>query len=145
MPSTGATSPSPSGALSKLRRKAGASNDSSNSLESSSNSDNPYADPALQPTDSGLGKLRDKFRRKSVDDRGGKRGSQDSGRRLSALVPNRRNKLRKVASSDLQQQSSLSSSTGNLAITGNRSDSSLGVGGSGHSSLLTDDNSENEM
>ena len=79
--------------------------------------------------------------RKSVDDR---RGSNDSGRRLSTLLSGRRNKLKKTTSTDLEKHLSVNSSSGNLELSGNRSDSSLGLAGSGHSSILTDDNSDQE-
>jgi hypothetical protein len=143
MPSTDRSAPSPRGTLARLRDKLGDSNESSNSLASSSNSDDPNADLSLRPTTSdGVGtKLRDKLRRKSVDNR---RDSEDSGKRLSNLMSrSRRRKPKNVSSSDLlDRQLSVDSNNGNLGL--NLSTSSLDLAGSGGSSLLTDGESENE-
>ena len=129
--------------MARLRDKLGDSNGSSNSLGSSSNSDDPNADLTLRPTTSdGVGqKLKDKLRRKSVDTR---RDSEDSGKRLSNLMPrSRRSKPTNVSSSDLlDRQLSVDSNNGNLGL--NLSTSSLDLAGSGRSSLLTDGESENE-
>lgn len=142
MPSTELNASSPRRTLSKLRRNLGDSNGSSNSLASSSNSDDPTADLSLRPTtsDGVTGKLRDKLRRKSVDDR---RDSQDSGKRLSQLIPRRKSKAREKKSSDLDRQLSPEPGNGNLGISGiNHSGSSLDLAGSGRSSLLTDGESD---
>ena len=143
MPSTENSAPSPRGTLARLRDKLGDSNESSNSLASSSNSDDQNADLRLRPTTSeGVGtKLKDKLRRKSVDTR---RDSQDSGRRLSNLMSRRRkSKSKNAASSDLDRQWSVDSNNGNLGISG-LSTSSLNLAGSGRSSLFTDGESERE-
>ena len=111
---------------------------------SSSNSDNPDAGLSLRPTtsDGVTGKLRDKLRRKSVDDR---RDSADAGKRLSNLIPSRRkSKLKKERLGDLDQQTTLDSRAGSLGISGNLSGSSLDLAGSGRSSLFTDGESEHE-
>ena len=136
--------PSPRGTLSRLKRNLGDSNESNNSLASSSNSDDPNASSGLQPTTAeGVGrKLRARLRRRSVDDR---RDSNDSGKRLSNLIPGRKNKPKKTDSDELERQSSVDSAAGNvgLGLVGNQSDSSL-LAGSGQSSLLTDGESEHE-
>lgn len=141
------STPSPRGALSKLRRNQGGSNNSANSLADSSNSDDPNADPERRPsTSSGIGKLKERIRRKSVQE--DRRPSADAGNRLSKVLSGRKNKLRKTPSTDLEGRLRVdeSSSTGNLALSGNRSDSSLGpdLNGSGRSSILTEDNSDGE-
>ena len=112
-------------------------------MVSSSNSDNPDADLSLRPTtsDGVTGKLRDKLRRKSVDDR---RDSADAGKRLSNLIPSRRSKRKKDKQDDLDRQTTLDSQTGSLGISGNLSGSSLDLAGSGRSSLFTDGESEHE-
>ena len=143
MPSTDLGAPSPRGKLSKLRRNLGDSNDSSNSLASSSNSEDPNADLTLRPTTSeGVGsKLRDRLRRKSVDDR---RESTDSGKRLSNLIPRRKSKPKNSTTSDLSQQIIAQPGNGNLNLAGNLSGSSLDLAGSGRSSLLTDGESDHD-
>ena len=142
MPATDAGAPSPRGTFSRLRRNLGDSNESSNSLASSSNSDDPNASPSRRlSTADGVGvKLRDRLRRKSLDDR---RGSNDSGNRLSNLMHGRKSKLKTTKADDPEQQLSADSGSGNLGLLGNQSDSSL-LAGSGRSSLLTDGESENE-
>ena len=143
MASTEQPTPSPRSAFFKLRPKD-TRNESTNSLDTSSNSDDLNIDGgSLRPsTSEGSTRFRDRLRRKSVDDR---RDSNDSGRRLSTLLSGRRNKLKKTPSTDnLENRLRPKTSNGNLELSGNRSDSSLGLGGSGHSSLLTDDNSDSE-
>lgn len=142
MASTDQPTPSPRSAFFKLRPKD-SRNESSNSLDTSSNSDDLNVDGGtLRPsTSEGSTRFRDRLRRKSVDDR---RDSNDSGRRLSTLLSGRRNKLKKTPSTDLEKYLRPKTSNGNLELSGNRSDSSLGLDGSGHSSLLTDDNSDQE-
>ena len=145
MPSTDLATPPPRG-LSKLRRLEGGSNHSTNSLVSSSNSDDPNTDPNLQQlnTEGGTGKLMDRLRRKSIQD-DSRRGSKDTGKRISVLLPGRKNKLKKQPSSEqLERHLSTDSGAGNLALARNQSDSSLGQDGSGHSSLLSDDISDHE-
>ena len=148
--------PSPRG-LSKLRRNNNKSdpNGSTNSLNlSSSNSD---ADASLRPTSSsgaldggGAGKLMNRLRRRSVQEDGSRRGSEDvPTRRLSKLVPGRLKKSKKGADDDGELERNLSVDStgyGNYEISGNRSESSLGpdLTGSGHSSLLTDGDSDTE-
>ena len=145
MPSTDLAAPLPRGKLSKLKHALGDSNGSSNSLVSSSNSDAPETDLSLRPTTSHgvTGKLRDRLRRKSVENR---RDSQDSGNRLSNLMSRRKSKAKKDESNELNRSSTVdSSSNGNLGISGtNLSGSSLDLAGSGRSSLLTDGESEHE-
>jgi hypothetical protein len=143
MPSTDSSAPSTRGTLARLRDKLGDSNESSNSLASSSNSDDPNADLSLRPTtsDGVAGKLRDKLRRRSVDNR---RDSEDSGKRLSNLMSrSRKSKSKNALSSDLDRQLSVDSNNGNLGISG-LSTSSLDLAGSGRSSLFTDGESEHE-
>jgi hypothetical protein len=137
----------PSRGIARLQRNQGSNeeqNNSTNSLVSSSNSDDPNQDsPGLRPTSSsGIGKLADRIRRKSVDDR---RGSTDSGKRLSALIPGRRNKLKRVKSSELSPLAT-PDDDGALTLQKTQSDSdiSLAQEGSGRSSLFTEDNSDRE-
>ncbi len=126
--------------LSKLLRRQGDSkNDSSNSLAESSNSDDPNRESGvgLRPTSSrGMERLADRIRRRSVDDR---RGSADSGKRLSSLLPAKLSKLKRTKSSE-EIKAEPTPSNDTLLLTGNQSDSSLAQEGSGRSSLLTDDN-----
>ena len=143
MPTTDSGTSSPRGALSKLRRNQGGSNNSSASLASNSNSDDPNADSERRlSTASGIGKLKERLRRKSVDDR---RGSDDSESRLSKLISSGRNSPKKTPPTDFERSLNVETSDGgNLDLSGNRSDSSLALDGSGRSSILTDDNSEPE-
>ncbi|KAK5174752.1 uncharacterized protein LTR77_001835 [Saxophila tyrrhenica] len=137
----------PSRGLSRLLRNQGDSkNNSTNSLVDSSNSDdqNPESAVGLRPGSSrGVGeRLADRIRRKSVDDR---RDSAESAKRLSSFIPSRRNKLKRNKSSERQAESREPSPVNeSLTLAGNQSDSSLAQEGSGRSSLLTDDNSDQE-
>jgi hypothetical protein len=143
MPTADLATP-PSRGLSRFKRSQGnGENNSTNSLVSSSNSDDPNTESGvgLRPNSSGgIAKLADRIRRKSVDDR---RGSVDSGKRLSSLLPGRRNKLKRTKSSELSS-TNVEAESGATALTGNQSDSSLAEEGSGRSSLLTEDNSDHE-
>lgn len=132
--------------MSKLRRNQENSSTSTNTLASSSNSDDQTLEQVrTPPTDGSTSKFRDVFRRKSVDVNG-KAISPDSGRRLSNLRLGRKNKLKKTDSNDLSRHLSVDSENGNLELSGNRSESSLLVDldGSGGDSILTGDESENE-
>ena len=144
MPATDLAAPLPRGKLSsKFRRKLGDSNDSSNSLASSSTSEDPNAEQSLRPStsDGAGGRLKNRLRRKSVDDR---RGSNDAGKRLSNLMPGRKDRPKKTDWNEPERQLSADSGTGNLGLLGNQSDSSIGLAGSGRSSLLTDGESDHE-
>ena len=128
--------------LSRLRRGSIDKNGSTVSLRNSTASDG--GDPAAKPsTESPLDLIRSKTRRKSTheDER---RGSGDSGGRLSKLLPGKRGRLKKTPSSDKLERPVSAYSTTSNGLPGNQSDSSIGANGSGHSSLLTDDNSEHE-
>lgn len=143
MPSTELAAPSPRGTFAKLRDALGDSDGSSNSLVSSSNSDHPDAPLSHRPTtsDGVTGRLRDRLKRKSVDER---RGSQDLGEKLSNLISRGRSKAKKAQAEHLDHQLSVDSGTGGLGISRNLSGSSLDLAGSGRSSLLTDGESEHE-
>jgi len=86
--------------------------------------------------DAAVDKVKERTRR-SVDEGGG--SSDTSGKRLAGLIP-RRKKLEVQRSLSTQ---SGDSGNGTLSISGNRSETSL-PDGSGRSSLLTDDNSDDE-
>lgn len=127
--------------FSRLRRGSTDKNASTVSLGTSSASDGVDS-PVKTAVDSTLDKIRSRTRRTSVDDR---RGSGDSGSKLSKLLPGKRHRVRKTPSTDnlerpLSGQSGLSN-----GLPGNQSDSSIGVNGSGHSSLLTEDASDQEV
>lgn len=132
------SSPSPRRALTKLRRLRDGSDNSTHSQDEDSASDEQGSNLSLQPTITGGNSLRDRLRRKSVDDRP---DSRDSGSRLSTLI---RNKFKKNDGNDSNTNLSTDGGNDSLQITGNHSASSLGVDDSGHSSLLTDDDSEQE-
>ena len=123
--------------LLKFRRNPGGQNKSTNSLTSESTSDDPNASNSFRASiDEGIGKLRDRARRKPGDER---RGSRDSP--LSGLMSGRKNKVQNTASTDLERHLSVDShNDANLEIADNRSDSSLGI----DEGLLTDDNSDVE-
>lgn len=148
MPATDPSTP-PLRGLARLKRNPGDNgNDSTNSLVSSSNSDDPTAEAGvgLRPSSAGgIGKLADRLRRRSVDDR---RDSADAGNRLSALLPGRRNKLKRTKSSDLKvgigAEDDICQDQLPCGLPNNHSDSSLVDGGSGRSSLFTEDNSDHE-
>lgn len=133
------------GKLSRLRRGSGDKNASSTSLANSAAGESADS-PVSAAVDATIDKIRSKTRRKSVQADGDeRRGSGESPSRLSKLIPGKRgSRLRKTPSSDnFQRPLSEHSGTSN-GLAGNQSDSSIGISGSGHSSLLTDDNSEQE-
>lgn len=128
--------------FSRLRRGSTDKNASTTSLGTAS-ADDDKDSPVKAAVDSTIGKLRSKTRRKSVqaeDDE--RRGSGESSSRLSKLLPGKRGRLRRNPSSDnLERPLSVNSGLSN-GLPGNQSDSSIGVNGSGHSSLLTDEEQE---
>lgn len=149
--------PSESGALgrlSRLRRDNSDKNGSTASLGASSDGDGdaPEFGVGLKANvDSAMERLRSKTRRTSVDER---RGSGDSTKRLSKLMPGRRRGSKKNTESvqstsrdDLASRDTLERSpSGGIdnTLLGNQSDSSVDLQGSGRSSLLTDDASEQD-
>lgn len=133
------------GKLSRLRRGSGDKNASSTSLANSAAGDTADS-PVSAVVDATIDKIRSKTRRRSVQaDGDDRRGSGESPSRLSKLLSGKRSRLRKTPSSDnIQRPLSETSATSNTGLAGYQSDSSIGVEGSGYSSLLTDDNSEQE-
>lgn len=144
--STKMASPSPSSrrALSKLRRNKENGNISSNTLASSSNSDDQNLEGTLTPPTDSTSKFRDKFRRKSADPTKPLPVSPDSGRRLSKFVNASRNRLAKTASNDIERSLSVDSESAGLGLSENTSEVSLVLDGSGGDSILTDDGSDRE-
>ena len=144
MPSTEGAKPSP---LSKLRRNKDTANASSNSLASGSG-DGEGSSESQSGGGGGLRSSIDKVKqrtRRSIDDR---RGSADAGtNRLSKLLPRRKRSAKPEDTNGLERELSTLSSAdgtlGSLSVSGTRSDTSL-FDDSGHSSLLTDDNSDVE-
>lgn len=131
--------PSPRGSLSKLRRGKGPTNSSSHSLLAGSPDGDDSSEGAgiRASVDAAIDKVKQRARRRSVDDR---RGSEESsGKRLSGLFPRRKRSPNK-GSSGLERH--LTAQSGG-SLSGNHSDSSL-VDESGRSSLYTDDNSDIE-
>lgn len=139
-------SPSPSSrkALSKLRRNQETGNISSNTLASSSNSDDQNLERTLTPPTDSTSKFRDKFRRKSADPTKPLPVSPDSGRRLSRLVNARRNRIQNTTSDDNERSLSVDSENAGLGLYENPSEASLVLDGSGGDSILTDDGSDRE-
>ena len=138
-------SPSPR-RLSKFRRNKDVINDSTNTLASSSNSDDATLEAIrTPPTDGTTSKFRDVFKRKSVDVKP-LPDSPDDGRRLSNFRLGRKNKLNSTASNDLSRHLSVDSESGTPELAGNSSASSLllDLEGSGGNSILTDDGSDQE-
>lgn len=139
---------SPRGALSKLRRTKGLVNASTNSLVSSSgDGDDATGNAPDVVSEGGLRASFDKVKDRARRSQDGRRGSADvssavsSGRRLSSLVSKTKRKItRSERNAGLERN--LSADSGNAALSGNRSDSSLLLDDSGHSSLLTDDERE---
>lgn len=131
--------PSPRGSLSKLRRNKAPTNSSSHSLlTGSADGDDSSEGAGLRASvDAAIDKVKQRARRRSVDDRCG--SEESSGNRLSSLLA-RRKRSPKKSSSGLERH--LSAQSGG-SLSGNHSDSSL-VDESGRSSLLTDDNSDIE-
>ncbi|KAK5128029.1 hypothetical protein LTR85_005146 [Meristemomyces frigidus] len=146
MPTTEPNAPSPRGALSRLRRNKPGANASTNSLGNASadgdesESGGGGGQGLRASMDAAIEKVKDRTKRRSVDDR---RGSDDnSTKRLTNLLPRKR-RGSKQAGPELERNLSVVSAGDNLSFSGNRSESSL-VDDSGHSSLLTDDNSDIE-
>lgn len=142
MPATEPNTPPPRGALSRLRRNKGLANASANSFGAGS-TDGDESEPGgglRASMDAAIGKVKERTKRRSVDDR---RGSDDtSTKRLSALLPRKRRGSKQDVSGPERNLSAVSTND-SLAGSGNHSESSL-VDDSGHSSLLTDDNSDVE-
>lgn len=135
----------PRGALSKLRRSKDKAigHVSTTSLPGTSgeSDDGPAnatdKDGLRASMENAIDKVRGSSRRRSVDDRPKTEDGQP--RKLSTLVSKAKRKVRKGdRDADLSQTTSLESGT-DLALAGNRSESSLLFDESGHSSLLTDD------
>lgn len=138
------TPPPRTGTLSKLRRNKdkGIGNVSTTSLtgtsgESEDSPDNGADSQGLRASmENALDKVRSS-RRRSVDDRS--RNEDGQSGKLSTLVSKAKRKVRKGdRDPDLSQTTSYESGT-DLALPGNRSESSLLFDESGRSSLLTDD------
>lgn len=129
--------------FSRLRTGSTDKNASNVSLGTSSASDG-LESPVKTAVDSTLGRIRSRTRRKSVQAEDDRRGSGDSGSRLSKLLPGKRHRVRKTPSNDNLNRPLSACATGSNGLPGNHSDSSIGINGSGHSSLLTDDNFEQE-
>ena len=150
MPDQGA--PSPRGALSRLRRNKGPANASTNSLASASADDNDSSegggglrasmDATLERVKSRTKRAVEDRRGSNGDDGSSRRGSKDdSGRRLSNLIPRRKRASKPNLERNLSAHSG--DSAEGRSIASNHSDLSL-LDGSGRSSLLTDDNSDTE-
>lgn len=142
MPATELGKPSPRGALSKLRRNKGLADASTNSVASApvEGDDSSESTGLRASMDAAFGKVKERTRRKSVDDR---RGSEDtSAKRLSGLFPRKKRRESKDKPG-LERNLSAPSGDESLFLSDNRSDSSL-LNGSGRSSLLTEDNSDVE-
>jgi len=143
--------PSPRGALSRLRRNKGPGNASSQSLASAPADDNDSSEGAgglRASMDAAVGRVKERTKRAVEDRRGSndassRRGSVDnSGRRLSNLIPGRKRSSKPDLVRNLSAHSGGSGDGGSIA--GNRSDTSL-IDGSGRSSLLTEDNDHSDI
>lgn len=156
----GANAPSPRGAplglTKKLLRKDKTNVETSTSSLGSSSDNGANIAPGNLPEDvsesnsglrasmeSAIDKVKERARRRSVDDRGLERRESDDSRRLSTLVSKTKRKVKKglkVADADTERNLSMDSGSrlGISELEGNHSDSSL-LQGSGRSSLLTDD------
>ncbi|KAK4546674.1 hypothetical protein LTR36_001892 [Oleoguttula mirabilis] len=142
MAATESNAPSPRGALSRMRRNKGTANTSTNSLGTgSADGDDPESGGGLRASmDAAIEKVKDRTKRRSVDDR---RGSDDpSIKRLAGFLPRKKREEKKDASGR-EPSLSAQSAGDSVLLSGNRSETSL-LDDSGHSSLLTDDNSDNE-
>lgn len=128
------------GPLARLRRNKERSSDSSVSLSRSTTNDDDVEGKSRRirsSIDEGIKKVKERTKR-SNDDR---RGSDDPAKRgLSALLAR---KKRNSKGDILDVERNMSTGSGALSTSGNRSESSL-LGGSGHSSILTDDYSDTE-
>jgi hypothetical protein len=135
--------PSPrSSTLSKLKLEKSQTNTSTNSLNSTTSEDAASSQGLRASMDATFGKMRDRKRRKSTDER---QGSKDSGRRLSALIPGRRKRASRQDSEGMEKSVGKDSAIDSSGLPGNQSSSSLGMDESGRSSLFTDDNSDAEV
>ncbi|TKA82635.1 hypothetical protein B0A55_00751 [Friedmanniomyces simplex] len=145
MPSTDSGKASPRRALSKLRRNKGPSV-STNSLASGSGDGEENAENGglRASMDIAIDKLKERTKRNGDS----RRNSKDDGTsRLAGFLPRRKRGSRQEDDGLERRLSALSGEASNsnlaLSISGNRSDVSL-PDDSGHSSLLTDDNSDTE-
>ena len=140
---TGTTSPPRGNALTaRFRRNKGLDNLSTNSLAGSSDGDGDDAadSSSLRASmETAIGKVKDRTKR-APDDR---LGSEDgTGRRLSALI-SRKKRNPRLDAKNFTVDRNFSTESG-YSVDMNRSDSSLPLDESGHSSLLTEDNSDTE-
>lgn len=156
------SAPSPRGVplgLSKLLRKDRENVDASINPQATSSYNGVHAPGNFQDDvsensglrasmESAIDKVKERTRRRSVDDRGLERRDSDDSRRLSTLVSKTKRKVKrslKVADADSERNTSIDSGSGSrlgtseLELAGNHSNSSLLQYESGHSSLLTDD------
>jgi hypothetical protein len=142
MPIIEAGSASPRGAFSKLRKNKGTATASTTSLASASadGDDSSESGRLRASMDASMGKGKERSRRRSTDDRGG--NDDNPSRRLSSLLPRRKRPPKDLL--DVERTGSGDSGKkGNLSMPGSRSETSL-LDDSGHSSILTDDNSDIE-
>lgn len=154
-------SPATSRHVSRLRRgnhdaqASNAANDTANAStpslvsRASSTTGDESTDPAEMRSsmDTAIGKVRDRSRRNSD----ARRGSDESGRRLSALIERGSRKLKRKDKSNTNANSSTlsvhsgehSGESGELAFSDGRSEASL-VDEDGNNSLFTDDGSDHD-
>lgn len=129
--------------LSKFRRRK--DNDASSSKSSLAEGQDDTSTGLRASIDGAIGKLKDRTgRRRSSDDRRGSVDSQkDPSNRLSmmSLSKKRRNKNRRADESTSSTQDD-DRRLSNVGISPSPSQLSLGLEGSGHSSLLTEDSDD---
>ncbi|KAK0894868.1 hypothetical protein LTR02_012076 [Friedmanniomyces endolithicus] len=145
MPSTESGKSSPRRALSKLRRSKGPSVSTNSLANGSGDSEDNAENGGLRAS---MDVAIDKFKERTKRNGDSRRNSKDEGSsRLRSLLPRSKRGSRQEDDGLERRLSALSGEASNsspaLFISGNRSDVSL-PDDSGHSSLLTDDNSDTE-
>ncbi|KAK1085592.1 hypothetical protein LTR48_004392 [Friedmanniomyces endolithicus] len=145
MPSTESGKSSPRRALSKLRRTKGPSVSTNSLANGSGDSEDNAENGGLRAS---MDIAIDKFKERTKRNEDSRRNSKDEGTsRLRSLLPRSKRGSRQEDDGLERRLSALSGEASNsspaLFISGNRSDASL-PDDSGHSSLMTDDNSDTE-
>jgi len=136
-------SDAPRRGLSRLRKKGKDDSDKNSSTSSLAPSPDETAVGLRASIDGAIGKLKDR-RRKSTDaDRSGSTDSTSTTNRLSRLSLGRRSRKSSPVKDDdsYQTKTELKPERG---VSPNPSELSLGLEGSGHSSLMTEDSDNDE-
>ncbi|GAB7353530.1 hypothetical protein MBLNU459_g3971t2 [Dothideomycetes sp. NU459] len=126
--------------LAKLRRrKDNGSNSSKSSIAEGQDGSNGGLRASI---DGAIEKLKDRRRRSSDDRRGSGDSLKDPGRRLSTMSLTKRRRRKNRKDDDATPSATYEDNDDDVGISPSPSELSLGLEGSGHSSLLTEDSDD---